>query len=135
MASSAAKRLEDFPEPSAPCNDPQLRLARLFYQLRRRRGQFFGPDLFAEPGWDILLDLYIAGREGREVCVSGACAGASVPHTTALRWLKWLEDAALVVRRCDLSDARRTHVELSETARRRMDILLDDAAVLIGSDL
>jgi hypothetical protein len=41
-------------------------------------------DLFADPGWDILLDLYAARQEGKQVSVSSLCIAAAVPPTTAL---------------------------------------------------
>jgi hypothetical protein len=39
---------------------PVVEEARRHYRLRRMRDQEFGPALFGEPAWDILLDLYIA---------------------------------------------------------------------------
>ena len=64
-----------------------LTLAREFYAGRRRRARYLSVDLFGEPTWDILLDLYVAAREGRRVPTTSACIGAHVPPTTALRWL------------------------------------------------
>ena len=63
-----------------------LALARKAYALRRKRAALFGnPDLFGEPAWDILLDLYIAAGEGKPVSVSSACIGSAAPATTGLR--------------------------------------------------
>lgn len=111
--------------------DRLLILACILYQLRRRRGQLFGGDLFAEPGWDMLLDLYIAGREMRSVCVSSACLGSSSPQTTGLRWMRTLEEKGLVERRMDRSDRRRIYVRLTEQAERQMEALLREAAWLL----
>jgi hypothetical protein len=44
------------------------------------REQFFGPDLFADPAWDILLDLYAARLEQQRVAVSSLCIAAAVPQ-------------------------------------------------------
>ncbi|MFM5908231.1 MAG: MarR family transcriptional regulator [Novosphingobium sp.] len=91
--------------------------AREAYRARRLRAQFFeGMDLFGEPGWDLLLDLFIAAIEGKSVPVTSACIGAAVPTTTALRWLSILETRGLVVRRADGNDARRVFVELTPRA-------------------
>jgi hypothetical protein len=73
-------------------------------------------DLFGEPGWDLLLDLFIAAVEGKSVPVTSACIGAAVPTTTALRWLSILESRGLVIRRADANDARRVFVELTPRA-------------------
>lgn len=90
-----------------------LLLARELYGERRRRSRYFDADLFGEPSWDILLDLYIAACEDRRVPTTSACIGAHVPPTTALRWLRLLEARGLVEREHDGRDGRRTFVGLS----------------------
>ena len=56
-----------------------VELARQTYDDRRRRTKIFrSEELFGEPAWDILLDLYIAHADGKPVSVSSACIG-SVP--------------------------------------------------------
>ena len=89
-------------------------IARRVYQSRRRRGRVFGDEtLFGEPAWDILLDLFAAATHNKRVAVTSACIGAAVPSTTALRWIKVLEDKDLIQREDDTADARRTFVRLS----------------------
>ena len=101
-----------------------VELARNMYALRRRRDSIFGGELFSEPAWDILLHLFVAGAEGRVVSVLAACDGAAAPQTTALRKLRQLEDARLIVRAGDPTDARRAYVRLSALACRKMRSLL-----------
>ncbi len=91
-----------------------LTLAREFYAGRRRRARYLSADLFGEPTWDILLDLYVAARENRRVPTTSACIGAHVPPTTALRWLRILEMRGMVEREEDGRDGRRTFVKLTE---------------------
>jgi len=98
-----------------------LTLARELYVERRRRAKYFDEDLFGEPSWDILLDLYIASREGRRVPTTSACIGANVPPTTALRWLRMIEAKGLVERESDGRDGRRTFVGLSRKGLAAMD--------------
>ena len=90
-----------------------VKLAREFYVGRRRRARYLSADLFGEPTWDILLDLYVAARERRRVPTTSACIGAHVPPTTALRWLRILEMRGLVEREEDGRDGRRTFVRLT----------------------
>lgn len=98
-----------------------LRSARRTYRDRRSRAAVFGDEtLFGEPAWDLLLDLFIAAKERKRVPVTSACIGASVPTTTALRWLAVLEERGLVLREADPSDARRIFVRLSADAYARM---------------
>ncbi|MEL0210672.1 MAG: MarR family transcriptional regulator [Novosphingobium sp.] len=96
-------------------------VARELYASRRRRHKFLPADLFGEPTWDILLDLYIATREDRRVPTTSACIGAHVPPTTALRWLRILEARGLVEREDDGRDGRRTFVRLSASGLMAMD--------------
>ena len=99
-----------------------LALARKTYALRRKRAAIFGnPDLFGEPAWDILLDLYIAHGEGKQVSVSSACIGSAAPATTGLRWLSVLADQGLVVRENDPEDHRRVLVRLTRAGLAAMD--------------
>ncbi len=99
-----------------------LALARKAYALRRKRASIFGnPDLFGEPAWDILLDLYIAQGEGKPVSVSSACIGSAAPPTTGLRWLGVLADEGLVVRENDPADHRRVLVRLTAAGQAAMD--------------
>lgn len=107
-------------------------VARELYASRRRRHKFLPADLFGEPTWDILLDLYIAAREDRRVPTTSACIGAHVPPTTALRWLRILEARGLVEREDDGRDGRRTFVRLTAEGLSAMDGTL---ASLSGSFL
>jgi hypothetical protein len=105
-----------------------LALARRAYGLRRKRETIFGnPDLFGEPAWDILLDLYIAQSEGKPVSVSSACIGSAAPATTGLRWLGVLADQGLVVRENDAEDHRRVLVRLTQAGRAAMERFFDAA--------
>ena len=98
-----------------------LHIARQTYALRRKRAAIFGnPDLFGEPAWDILLDLFIAQGEGKKVSVSSACIGSAAPATTGLRWLGVLADEGLVVRENDPEDNRRVLVRLTPAGHAAM---------------
>ena len=102
------------PRPRKGNRAPTVAMARKFYQLRRRRAAYFDPMLFAEPAWDMLLDLYASELERRQVSVSSLCIAAAVPPTTALRWIGTLHDAGLFERKADPSDRRRAYIALSQ---------------------
>jgi DNA-binding MarR family transcriptional regulator len=82
-------------------------------RARRLRSRYFSEDLFADPAWDIMLDLLRAEACQRRVSVSSLCLAAAVPATTALRWIKSMEKQGLVIRRNDPFDGRRVFVELT----------------------
>lgn len=81
---------------------------------RRMREQFFPADMFADPAWDMLLDLYAARLERQPVSVSSLCIAAAVPATTALRWIKTMTDAGLFLREADPHDGRRIFIALAD---------------------
>ncbi len=100
---------------------------RSIIRVRRLRDHFFRSDLFADPAWDMLLDLMAARVERQRVAVSSLCIAAAVPPTTALRWIKSLCDEGLFVRVADPEDGRRVFIELSAETAARMEAFLKSA--------
>jgi len=96
--------------------DVAVEAVRSVIRARRLRTRFFAEDLFADPAWDMLLDLLQAEIAQLRVPVSSLCIAAAVPATTALRWLKSMTDKGIFVRRADPHDGRRVFVELSRGA-------------------
>jgi hypothetical protein len=86
---------------------------RAVIRARRIRSRYFPEDLFADPAWDMLLDLLQAEIAQLRVPVSSLCIAAAVPATTALRWLKTMVSQGLFIRRADPHDGRRVFVELA----------------------
>jgi DNA-binding MarR family transcriptional regulator len=89
---------------------------RSVIRARRLRARYFSEDLFADPAWDMLLDLLQAEIAQLRVPVSSLCIAAAVPATTALRWLKTMVGNGLFIRRADPHDGRRVFVELAPEA-------------------
>ena len=85
-------------------------------RARRLRARFFDEELFADPAWDMLLDLLQAEIAQHRVPVSSLCIAAAVPATTALRWIKTMTDSGLFQRRADPHDGRRVFIELAPQA-------------------
>ena len=86
---------------------------RAMIRARRMRSRFFADELFADPAWDMLLDLAQAEIDQLRVPVSSLCIAAAVPATTALRWIKTMTDNGLFVRRADPHDGRRVFIEMA----------------------
>ncbi len=100
------------PRPALP--DP--RLVRQIIRQRQLRGKFFEAEFFADPAWDILLDLTAARAEHKRVSVTSLCIASGVPPTTALRWIGQMTSARLLERVEDETDRRRAFIALSDTA-------------------
>lgn len=97
-----------------------LDAVRQVIRARRIRARYFDEELFADPAWDMLLDLLQAEIAQHRVPVSSLCIAAAVPATTALRWIKTMTEAGLFNRRADPRDGRRVFVELSPKASEAM---------------
>lgn len=102
----------------APLPDP--RLVRKIIRQRQLRGRLFAGDLFADPAWDMLLDLTAARAEHKRVSVTSLCIASGVPPTTALRWISQMTDIGLFCRAEDDTDRRRAFIALSDKAAETM---------------
>lgn len=117
------------PASTQPCHPPTGRdadvtaYARHLYRLRRQRDELFG-NIFGEPVWDMMLDLFIRRNDRSTTSISSLCIAASVPQTTALRWVTAMIAAGIFIRERDPFDRRRSYVELSADVRERMTQLL-----------
>lgn len=99
---------------------PDPRLVRRILRQRQQRARFFDMELFADPAWDMLLDLTAARAERKRVSVTSLCIAAGVPPTTALRWISQLTRAGLFERVEDTLDRRRAFIGLTDRAAEGM---------------
>lgn len=109
-------RAQDIPQSTI-----SAKAIRDMIKLRRLRDSFFDAELFADPAWDILLDLMAARLEGRNVSVSSLCIAAAVPPTTALRWITAMTESGMLLRRQDPDDARRVFIILSDEVTTKLN--------------
>lgn len=113
---------------------PDASVIRTLIKARQMRSRYFDGELFADPAWDILLDLSAARAERMQVSVTSLCIAAGVPATTALRWIGQMVDADLLVRVADPHDRRRAYIALADStadcmARYFADIGVSELAV------
>lgn len=95
-------------------------LASWIFTTRRLRDDTFGPGLFSDPAWDILLDLYAARARGEKVQVSSVSPMSGVPPSTARRWVRKLIELRLLERSKDRNDRRLSFVKLTDEGAGRM---------------
>jgi hypothetical protein len=98
--------------------------AQKLVRERKIRGMFFETGLFGEPVWDVLLDLYINDVLDKKVSVSSSCIAASVPSTTALRYLAMMTAKGMIVRTPDTNDTRVVFLSLSEKTLQKVKLYL-----------
>ena len=95
---------------------PSASLIRGVIKARRLRARFLDGEFFADPAWDILLELLLAEACQYRVSVTSLTTAAHVPATTALRYISSMTDSGLLRRRPDPTDGRRMFVELTPQA-------------------
>jgi len=115
-------------EQGKPIGEP-ITAADIRAILRRRasRTRSFGPRLFTNPAWDMVLDLLAARLEDKDMPVSSLCVGSNAAPTTAMRWIQRLEDVGMVTRSPDPEDHRRVLIRLSEETAEKLQALLAEA--------
>ena len=67
-------------------------------EMRRVRSKYLPEELFSDPCWDVLLDLYEARLSSTQVSVTALGATSGVPMSTALRRIGELQQHGLVER-------------------------------------
>lgn len=84
--------------PTGPEEPDDVDRARALLGYRRHRDAAAGrmAELFGEPGWDILLTLFIALEEGRTLAPAALVEAIAIRPAVLMRWLKVLESRDLV---------------------------------------
>jgi DNA-binding MarR family transcriptional regulator len=109
----------------------QFRIRRIL-KWRESRERIFGEPLFADPAWDMLLELYAARLSDRNESVSSICLASRVPSTTALRWIRHLENTGWIDRAQDPHDGRRYFLRLTDKAEAAMERFFAQPEYLAG---
>lgn len=109
-----------------PTREEQLSLrAREILALRQKRTELFGPSMFGEPAWEMLLQLYsMTGTARQSMSRLAQLSGTS--KATALRWIDYLLDRGLVSRQPHPNDLRTFFVELTGKGREKLEAYLAD---------
>jgi len=123
----ATDRLALLRDPLSPEAGHTLRaVAERLYAERRKRDAHFPPGLFGEPAWDLLLALFIAWDEGRDVSLAEAYEAAKVDPQDGPALIQRLVAAGLVIRSRGQDDRRQPSVVLTDHAVDRLGDYLAD---------
>ena len=106
--------------PDTQTGDISEAQVRELQRARRLRDRMLGAELFADAGWDILLEAFASHLAQTRTSVSDLRNSSAVPPTTALRWIKNLENEGWLIRKPDWFDGRRQWIEISPEGIRRM---------------
>lgn len=125
VAASAFDEMEG----GRPCEPlSEVEFARNHYRLRRLRDKMFPTAYFSDPGWEILLELYLCQCDSLELSASYLGYAASIPPTTTLRYIAQLEQDGYVERIPCETDRRRTITRLTETGHATMSAIMKEGA-------
>ena len=121
-------------QPSPPATTKALnaiavkKAADLIEIAKRRSRYMSAANLFADPAWFIMLDLFVRQHSGLQTTVSSACHASFSPVTTALRYLAILTERNMIEREYDPVDQRRVFVKLTQEASAQIQrtLLTDD---------
>lgn len=92
--------------------------------LRHARAQAFGAELFADPAWDILLQLFAAKLGRRRMRL--ADLDVVSPASTLARWALVLQERGLVTCELDCSEPNDFWLEISAVGAAKMSRLFED---------
>lgn len=96
-----------------------MRVARTIIDARHERLNLLPAEMFGEPAWDMLLELYARG-EGSRASVAELVQVSDAPPSTALRWIDFLEKERLIAKEVERTSQPRL---LTSKARRALDSL------------
>ena len=103
------------------------RFVRALIAARRLREERLGPEFAPEPGWSIMLALYVAHLEGWTLTQARLTQAAAAPGGTVYGRILALEATGLLERHPDPDRARGTIVVLTEAAVTRVHDYLREA--------
>jgi hypothetical protein len=119
----ASARLAVLTDPQSPAAGESLRaVAERLYAERRKRDEYFPLGLFGEPAWDLLLALFIAQDDGRDVSLEDAYSAAKIEPREGPALIEKLMAAGLVAR----SRKRGNAILLTEHGMDRLSDYLAD---------
>ena len=108
---------------NGPSSEALLERAETILRVRAARERMLGRAAIGEPAFDLLLRLYVRLGQ-KEASLTGLATAAGVPHSSAMRWVRYLADKGLVELKESNLDRRSTCVELTPGGRAMMDEFL-----------
>jgi DNA-binding MarR family transcriptional regulator len=91
---------------------------------RRGREAVLGPNLFSDPAWDALLELYAAKLGQRKIPLTDLATAIDIPESTAARWISVLVERGLVASESGTSETARLCISLTAEGEAKMKRLI-----------
>ena len=107
-------------------------VVRAILAARRQRDRAMGLAI-NEAAWTLLLEAYAAHLEGRRIATTGLGAPSGLSRSTAHRWVLWLVERGLLVRRADPRDERVGLIVLTDECAARLRAYLSASLSVAGA--
>lgn len=104
---------------------------RAIIEVRWLRRRYLGFEA-SDATWSMILELYAAQLEGRDVSQTRLGVAAGVPQTTALQVTRRMLEAGIFTRHDDLRDKRLSRIALSSDSANRIGAYLIATRGLAG---
>lgn len=101
--------------------------ARVILNSRRQRTRYFNRAMFGEPGWDVLLVLYVTERADGRQPIGRLAEWIQTPLSTVVRWVDYLVKERLVAREPHPTDKRIIFIRLRQKGRELLERYLGAA--------
>lgn len=113
------------PAIAATLGDPSL-LARAQQarQLHAALAKLASRELFVDPAWDMMIELFIAVEQQRQLYVKDLVLLSGESATSAMRRIDRLQQSGLLLRQLDRADHRRMRVALTQKGHDAISAML-----------
>ena len=122
--------LADSERPQVVTRNILIEAALREVKKRGRRKELLPGQMFGEPGWEILLLLYVE-QQGTRLNIARLSSELNLPGTSTLRWLNYLEEYGLVERDPNPIDQRSAFLRLTAQAMKALDVYFSE--VVLGA--
>lgn len=116
-----------------PSANMRIDICKRLVAMRKIVGVALGYSLCPNPVWDMLLDLYLADYDDRDVFMLSLCGAANIPSSTAQRKIVEMERAGWLRRESTDSDRRCIGVRLTPEGTELVNSLLDGMLDILRS--
>lgn len=84
--------------------------------VKRRDDAFNDQELFSQPVWEMLIQIFFLHLSGDNIPVSKICEDSHLPMSTARRWLQILERKSYIVLDAGIADSLDERIQLTDHA-------------------
>jgi hypothetical protein len=78
-------------------NDRFANVAEAISNFRHARSRILPAEMFGEPAWDVLLELFVADAEGRRLTGVQVSQRCNISPSVLSRWLRYLSKSGLII--------------------------------------